>query len=144
MAAFKGDWEALGLPSIPPEVKTPACSSFESLRACTRQGKAAQNCLCCCVLWLKDKDLLNAYQHRRPPVYPPHQSPVYSNSGTSLVGLVVEAASNRTFETVVRDRILNPLGMQHPTIATKPENVHNMFIPIGSTDWDRDLGVFAP
>ncbi|SCO88950.1 uncharacterized protein FRV6_13078 [Fusarium oxysporum] len=126
LAAFDGDWEALGLPSISAHIKALVCSGMSNLRACTAQ------------------DLLNAYQSRRPPVYPPFQSPVYSNSGTSLLGLVVEAASNRTFEEFIRAKILSPLGMHHTTIATKPEDVDSMFIPVGSTDWNRDLGVFGP
>ncbi|KAK4236686.1 beta-lactamase/transpeptidase-like protein [Achaetomium macrosporum] len=126
LAAFSGDWQALGLPQIPQDMKRPDCSGIQGIRPCTRE------------------DLLEAYQHRRPPVYPPNQSPVYSNTGTSLVGLVVEAASNKTFETAVQDMILGPLGMRHTTVGNVPDNAANMFIPVGGTDWDRHLGVFDP
>ncbi|KAK3305023.1 beta-lactamase/transpeptidase-like protein [Chaetomium strumarium] len=128
LAAFPGDWQALGLPEIPSGVKRPDCSGAQGIRPCTRE------------------DLLEAYQHRRPPVYPPNQSPVYSNGGTSLVGLVVEAASNRTLSAVLQDMIQGPqgLGLRHTTVGNVPDNAENMFIPVGGTDWDRNLGVFDP
>ncbi|KAI8716279.1 Beta-lactamase domain-containing protein [Fusarium sp. LHS14.1] len=125
LASFDADWEALGLPKASPETKTRACSGNGGLRPCTRE------------------DLLGAFQHRRPPVYPPGQVPIYSNAGTSIVGLVVEAASNKTFEESVRDLVLEPLALRDTSVGTVPEKSDQMFIPAGSTDWDMDLGIFA-
>lgn len=94
--------------------------------------------------WLTDKDLLEALQHRRPPVFQPFQLPVYSNAGTSIVGLVVEAVSNKTFEASIHDLVLELLALRHTTVGTTSENTENMFIPAGNTDWDMNLGVFTP
>ncbi|RTE78486.1 hypothetical protein BHE90_007024 [Fusarium euwallaceae] len=126
LASFDADWEALGLPKASPETKTQACSGSGGIRPCTRE------------------DLLEAFRHRRPPVYPPGQAPVYSNAGTSVVGLVVEAASNKTFEACLHDLVLEPLALQHTSVGTVSEKSDQMFIPAGSTDWDMDLGIFAP
>ncbi|KAI8663973.1 Beta-lactamase domain-containing protein [Fusarium keratoplasticum] len=126
LASFDAGWEALGLPKASPETKTQACSGNGGLRPCTRE------------------DLLEAFQHRRPPVYPPGHIPVYSNAGTGIVGLVVEAAANKTFETSLCDLILEPLALRDTSVGTLPEKSDQMFIPAGSTDWDMDLGVFAP
>lgn len=60
------------------------------------------------------------------------------------MGLVVEAASNKSFETVLQEKIVGPLGMRHTTLGNVPDNMRNMFIPVGGTDWDRNLGVFDP
>ncbi|UPK92360.1 hypothetical protein LCI18_003295 [Fusarium solani-melongenae] len=126
LASFDGDWEALGLPKASSETKTRACSGNGGIRPCTRE------------------DLLEAFQHRRPSVYPLGQVPVYSNAGTSIVGLVVEAASNKTFEASLRNLVLEPLALQDTSVGTVLEKSDQMFIPAGSTDWDMDLGIFAP
>ncbi|KAM6529657.1 hypothetical protein FALCPG4_007785 [Fusarium falciforme] len=126
LASFDADWEALGLPKASPETKTRACSGNGGIRPCTRE------------------DLLEAFQHRRPSVYPPGQVPVYSNAGTSIVGLVVEAASNKTFEASLSNLVLEPLALWDTSVGTVPEKSGRMFIPAGSTDWDMDLGIFAP
>ncbi|KAJ4307654.1 hypothetical protein N0V84_012584 [Fusarium piperis] len=126
LASFDADWEALGLPKASPKTTTRACSGNGGLRPCSRQ------------------DLLEAFQHRRPPVYPPGQVPVYSNAGTSIVGLVVEAASNKTFETSLRELVLEPLALRHTSLGTLTGESGKIFIPAESTDWDMDLGIFAP
>jgi hypothetical protein len=89
-------------------------------------------------------EFLNIFQNYRPPVYQPSQSPVYSNAGISLVGLVIEAASNRTFEAAMNDLILKPLALQHTYTGIVPDNAKNMFIPAGSADWDVELGILGP
>lgn len=94
--------------------------------------------------WLIIIEFLNIFKSYRPPVYQPSQSPVYSNAGISLVGLVVEAASNKTFDAAIKDLVLNPLGLKQTYSGIVPENSENMFIPAGSADWDADIGVFAP
>lgn len=94
--------------------------------------------------WLISIDFLNIFKSYRPPVYQPSQSPVYSNAGISLVGLVVEAASNNTFDAAIRDLVLKPLGLEQTYSGIVPENSENMFIPAGSPDWDADIGIFAP
>jgi CubicO group peptidase (beta-lactamase class C family) len=89
-------------------------------------------------------DFLGIFKSYRPPVYQPSQSPVYSNAGISLVGLVVEAASNKTFDAAIKDLVLKPLGLTQTYSGIVPENSENMFIPSGSADWDADIGIFAP
>lgn len=46
---------------------------------------------------------------------PPGAVYLYSNIGYSLVGLVIERATHKPFEDVVRDRILVPMGMTTAT-----------------------------
>ncbi|KAF5592315.1 beta-lactamase 2 [Fusarium subglutinans] len=87
---------------------------------------------------------LNIFMSYRPPIYQPSQSPVYSNAGISLVGLVVEAASKKTFDAAIKDLVLKPLGLNQTYSGIVPENSENMFIPSGNAGWDADIGIFAP
>ncbi|KAM0206210.1 hypothetical protein ACHAQI_008509 [Fusarium lateritium] len=124
LSAFDVDWESLGLPKIRATHRVPSCLGPAGAPVCTQ--------------------FLNIYQNYRPPVYQPSQSPVYSNAGIGFVGLVVEAASNKTFEAAINDLILKPLGLQHTSTGIVPDNTKNMFIPAGSTDWDVELGILGP
>jgi len=47
----------------------------------------------------------------RPLDYAPGRKSVYSNFGYALLGLVVEKASGRSYESYVIEQILNPLGI---------------------------------
>ncbi|OBR08424.1 beta-lactamase [Colletotrichum higginsianum IMI 349063] len=124
-AAYPGDWEAIGLPPVAEEDK-PKCGGFLGLPACTRE------------------ELLDALKTRRPPVYPAYQSPVYSNLGTALVGLVVEGATNKTLEDVLAESVLGPAGMGNTTYGKLPEDLSTLFIPANDTYYDFQLGVLDP
>ncbi|KAF5983439.1 beta-lactamase-like protein 2 [Fusarium bulbicola] len=113
---FPFDWEALGLPKLSKNNRIPACKGPPGEPVCTR------------------KDFLNIFKSYRPPVYQPSQSPVYSNAGISLAGLVVEAASNKAFDDAIKDLVLKPLGLKQTYSGIVPENSENMFIPAGSAD----------
>ncbi|KAF4948192.1 hypothetical protein FGADI_9820 [Fusarium gaditjirri] len=126
ISAFPFDWEALGLPKLSKGDKIPSCKGPPGAPVCTR------------------KDFLNIFKSYRPPIYQPSQSPVYSNAGISLVGLVIEAASKKTFDAAIKDLVLKPLGLEKTYSGIVPENSENMFIPAGSPDWDADIGIFAP
>ncbi|KAM5362350.1 hypothetical protein ACJA88_014072 [Fusarium oxysporum] len=126
ISAFPFDWEALGLPKLSKNTKIPSCKGLPGAPVCTR------------------RDFLNIFKSYRPPVYQPSESPVYSNAGISLVGLVVEAASKKTFDAAIKDLVLKPLGLKQTYSGIVPENSENMFIPAGSADWDADIGIFAP
>ncbi|WYZ39437.1 hypothetical protein EsH8_III_001351 [Colletotrichum jinshuiense] len=122
-AAYPGDWEALGLPPVSEEEK-PACGGFLGVPSCTRN------------------QFLDAVKLRRPPIYPAYQTPVYSNIGTTLVGLVVEGATNKTFEEVLFESILEPADMGNTTYGKVPEKLETMFIPINDTYYKHPLGIF--
>ncbi|KAK2048415.1 beta-lactamase [Colletotrichum somersetense] len=124
-ATYPGDWEALGLPPIAEEDK-PACGGFLGVPACTRE------------------EFLNAIKNSRPPSYPVYQTPVYSNLGTTLVGLAVEGATNKTLEEVLLESILGPAGMGNTTYGKAPEKLETLFIPANDTYFELDLGVFDP
>ncbi|OHF03233.1 hypothetical protein CORC01_01617 [Colletotrichum orchidophilum] len=121
-AAYPGDWESLGLPPVSEEEK-PKCGGFLGLPGCSRE---------------------DAMKNRRPPVYPAYQTPVYSNLGTTLVGLVVEGATGKSFEEVLFESILKPAGMVNTTYGKLPENLETLFIPSNDTYFNFTLGALDP
>ncbi len=58
---------------------------------------------------------LSAVVARAHVAAPPGAVYLYSNTGYALVGVVIERATGRTFEEVVRDRVLQPMGMVSAT-----------------------------
>ncbi|KAF5627831.1 beta-lactamase 2 [Fusarium tjaetaba] len=118
ISAFPFNWEALGLPKLSENKKIPSCKGLPGAPVCTRE------------------DLLTIFKFYRPPVYQPSQSPVYSNAGISLVGLVVEAASNKTFDAAIKDLVLKPLDLERTYSGIVPENSENIAGAMGSSTAD--------
>ena len=67
-----------------------------------------------------DYDELLAYLRRgeRPAIAPPGEVASYSNEGVALVGAVIERVTGRPFPEVVREAVLEPLGMRTATYST--------------------------
>ncbi|GJC90680.1 beta-lactamase-like protein ARB_00930 [Colletotrichum liriopes] len=80
--------------------------------------------------------------NKKPLVFRPHTTPVYSNIGLALLSLVVEASTNKTYESVLTETILKPLGLTNTSIAVPSNNAWG-FIPKGEATWGGDLGVYA-
>ncbi|KAL1987291.1 hypothetical protein VTN96DRAFT_4319 [Rasamsonia emersonii] len=55
---------------------------------------------------------------RRRPVYAPWTTPVYSNIGFAILGLVVESVTGQTYEQFVSEAILAPLNLTRTSIST--------------------------
>jgi CubicO group peptidase (beta-lactamase class C family) len=60
-------------------------------------------------------ELMRTQMPRR--VFPPRQVAAYSNYGSALAALVVEEVSGTPYERYLVERILQPLGMVHTTLA---------------------------
>ncbi|KAM5346190.1 hypothetical protein ACJ41O_009195 [Fusarium nematophilum] len=114
-------WMQMGLPDIP-EGSGPSCSGLAKTEPCTK------------------KDLLEQV-NLRPPVYGPFTNPVYSNVGIALLGLVVEAASGKSLAEVVKQDILDVVGMKHTYVGETP-SPDDLFIPEGESTWNTSLAVF--
>lgn len=61
---------------------------------------------------------LEGYMKRRSPnrVYPPGDTPAYSNYGVALAAYIVQRVSGEPIETYLRRHIFEPLGMQRTTL----------------------------
>jgi CubicO group peptidase (beta-lactamase class C family) len=93
------------------------------------------------VILILEIDFFNNFG-KRPPVYAPFTAPLYSNIGTTLLGLVIETATNQTYQEWIQRSILNPIGMNRTFLSRPADSLG--FIPINATDWPVELGVEAP
>jgi CubicO group peptidase (beta-lactamase class C family) len=62
-------------------------------------------------------------------MFPPGSGFSYSNAGFSIAGAVLEAVSGQSFEDVVRDRLLAPLGMTRATFRADEAITHPVALP---------------
>jgi CubicO group peptidase (beta-lactamase class C family) len=60
---------------------------------------------------LKDADVLRLLETQSTTYFPPGSSYRYSNSGYSLLALIVEKSSGKRFADFLREQIFTPLGM---------------------------------
>ncbi len=80
-------------------------------------------------------------------VLEPHFAPgaafAYSETGYLLLGLIVESATGSDFETILKERILDPVGLQRTSLGESElapgENSH----PWGDIDDDGELDDFS-
>jgi CubicO group peptidase (beta-lactamase class C family) len=76
---------------------------------------------------------------KRPPVYAPFTTPVYSNVGYALLGRVVENATGKTYAQYLQDAVFGPLKMTRSSVGA-PRNNSVGFIPAGTSWWGTDMG----
>jgi hypothetical protein len=50
-------------------------------------------------------------------IFPPGETPAYSNYGCTLAGYIVQRVSGQSYEDYIAERIFRPLGMLHSTFA---------------------------
>jgi D-alanyl-D-alanine carboxypeptidase len=71
--------------------------------------------------WRKRKQPKDLIKFVKPELdFPPGESWMYSNSGFTLAGLVIEQASGQLYGDFLRDRIFKPLGMQQTQAKLEP------------------------
>ena len=62
---------------------------------------------------ITEQDILNLVWRQRELNFAPGDEQVYSNTGYTLLALIVERVSGRSFREFTQERIFEPLGMQH-------------------------------
>jgi len=114
----------MGLPQVQNTKDAPGCSGVPGTRPCLR------------------KDLLKDMA-RRPPIYLPYTTPVYSNLGFAVLSLVVEGATKRSFKDVAQTEIFDVVGMTSTSFDGFPDNFsENGFVAVGEPTWNSTLGVY--
>lgn len=85
-----------------------------------------------------------AMQHK--PLFPPGRRWSYSNTGYTLLGLIVEEATGNTLGTELRKRIFEPLSLHATSFDTKPRIVgphaHGYTKGLGNRRYD--ISVVSP
>jgi D-alanyl-D-alanine carboxypeptidase len=56
-----------------------------------------------------------------PPLFAPGTAWSYSNTNTALLGVVVEQVTGRPLADVLRERVLQPLGMRGSSLPSEPQ-----------------------
>ncbi|KAK0702439.1 beta-lactamase [Apiosordaria backusii] len=79
----------------------------------------------------------------RHPQYAPYTAPLYSNVGITLLGLVVEKATNQSLDQLLKENILRPANMQRTSLNKPPVPDSEGFIPSNDPTWSTKTGVFA-
>ena len=78
----------------------------------------------------------------------PDAPPQYSNMGAALVGQAVAAAAGTDFATLLRERILEPLGLEQTTLPLVAEDVPETLAPGLTGDGEpaepSSLAAYAP
>ena len=76
-----------------------------------------------------------------PRIFPPGETPAYSNYGSTLAGYIVQRVSGQSFEDYIGDHIFQPLGMQHSTfIQPLPDSLS----PLMAQGYDSATGPPGP
>jgi D-alanyl-D-alanine carboxypeptidase len=83
------------------------------------------------------------------PTFAPGAGWSYSNTGYIVAGLMIEAATGRRVERLVRDRIIRPLGLTHTSFPMSNIDItgyhaHGYLPPSLSGDGFVDVTPFAP
>jgi len=77
-----------------------------------------------------------------PPVFAPNQKSTYSNVAFELLGLVLENVTGISYDKLIHQTILDPIGMTNTSTTTPSHTV--MAIPALDNWWSNDLGVQLP
>jgi len=71
---------------------------------------------------IRDAEVLALLEKETSTKYPPGTRWAYSNSGYVLLGLIVAKTSGQPFEEFLRERIFEPLGMNHTLAFVEGRN----------------------
>lgn len=116
-------WQTIGLPAIP-QGTGPNCSGLPGTPPCTPD------------------DLVKDLQ-KREPIYLPYTSPSYSNVGFALLGMIIDAATNKSYIDNIQDNVFDIVNMNSSSFNGFVESFsENGFVPVGETTWNVTLGVF--
>jgi D-alanyl-D-alanine carboxypeptidase len=69
-------------------------------------------------VWTPQEVLAYADGDRQEPYFAPGQGVYYANTNYILLGLIIEAATGRSYGTELSDRILDPLGLDQTSLET--------------------------
>ncbi|KAK0631248.1 beta-lactamase/transpeptidase-like protein [Immersiella caudata] len=78
------------------------------------------------------------------PQYAPYTTPAYTNTGYQLLAYALESIYGKPFETLMKEAVLQPLGLEHTYLTNAP--VEEGIIPGDryAAGWDFSLGDESP
>ncbi|KAK0669814.1 beta-lactamase/transpeptidase-like protein [Cercophora samala] len=137
--------EKMGLPPLDKKSRANHCSGLGNTTVCTTQGNWRSDGALLRVLRVLTASYLDVLNNMplRHPQYAPYTTPLYSNVGITLLGLVVEKATNQSLDQLLKEKIFFPAGMQETSLNEPPVPDQEGFIPAGDPTWFTKTGIFA-
>lgn len=135
-----------GLPMKSRPKDLPKCDTYTpgfptNIKPCTRRGIVSITALYLVPAHTLSPDLMDRLAST-PPVLAPNQKSTYSNVAFELLGLVLEDVTGRSYDKLIHQTILEPIGMTNTSTTTPNHTV--MAIPALDNWWSNDLGVQLP
>ncbi|KAL2139044.1 hypothetical protein VTI28DRAFT_5855 [Corynascus sepedonium] len=81
------------------------------------------------------KGLLRAY-----PSFAPFATPAYTNTGYQILAYALESIKGKSFETLMKESVLRPLGLNHTYFQKAPAEVGIIPGTTKEANWDYQLG----
>ncbi|KAL2195545.1 beta-lactamase/transpeptidase-like protein [Corynascus similis CBS 632.67] len=81
------------------------------------------------------KGLLRAY-----PSFAPFATPAYTNTGYQILAYALESIKGKSFETLMEESVLRPLGLNHTYFQKAPAEVGIIPGTTKEANWDYQLG----
>jgi CubicO group peptidase (beta-lactamase class C family) len=86
-----------------------------------------------------DREQLFAGLGKLPPSYAPFTTPTYSNLGFVLLSYIAEKITGKEFKTLVKEAVLDPLGLEHTFVSTPDDSVGIIPGTRRTTTWGFEL-----
>jgi CubicO group peptidase (beta-lactamase class C family) len=83
--------------------------------------------------------LLRAY-----PSFAPFTTPAYTNTGFQILAYALEAIKGKSFEEMMQESILRPLGLRHTYYRNAPASEGIIPGSRSESGWDHQLGDADP
>lgn len=80
-----------------------------------------------------------------PAIFPAGSSPLYSNAGVTLLGLVIQNILGSDIEVAFNESIVDLLGLKSTSFVA-PSTTASAVIPVNATSsgWDSIFGILGP
>lgn len=86
-----------------------------------------------------DREQLFAGLGKLPPSYAPFTTPTYSNIGFVLLSYIAERIAGKEFKILVKEAVLEPLGLKHTFVDTPDDSVGIIPGTRRTTTWGFEL-----
>ena len=86
---------------------------------------------------IKAEHIYNYLNNYVPLLHRPGSEYFYSNFGYGLLGFVLSRINNSSYEELLKETVLNVLGMNHTSITVRDEHMNN--IAVGYDKWKNNV-----
>ncbi len=77
---------------------------------------------------------------RAPPSFAPYATPAYTNTGYQILAYALEGIKGKSFQTMMEESVLRPLGLSHTYYQNAPESEGIIPGTPKDAEWTYQLG----